>query len=205
MTQKVDRNYSVVAVARRTPGHLLAPFGWASDAMAAMVEVKPRLFTYLFELNRARMHLIALALAHLNEVSPDLGIFLVTGSVRSVTEQILGRCPTGIKRALGHLPSSVLAPRSYRQLVELLADPKAAKLLHHAQSIDDSTIHTLRMRRIGMLIGYAEDDPETKVRLAAFRQRLEKRGWSEGRNVQIEIRFGAASADKYEPLATLHP
>ena len=52
-----------------------------------------------------------------------------------------------------------------------------------------------------MLIGYAEDDPETKVRLAAFRQRLEKRGWSEGRNVQIEIRFGAASAAKYEPLA----
>ena len=58
-----------------------------------------------------------------------------------------------------------------------------------------------RMRRIGMLIGYAEDDPETKMRLAAFRQRLEKRGWSEGRNVQIEIRFAAASADKYEPLA----
>ena len=58
-----------------------------------------------------------------------------------------------------------------------------------------------RMRRIGMLIGYAEDDPETKVRLAAFRQRLEKRGWSEGRNVHIEIRFGAANADKYEPLA----
>jgi ABC-type uncharacterized transport system substrate-binding protein len=57
------------------------------------------------------------------------------------------------------------------------------------------------MRRIGMLIGYAEDDPETKVRLAAFRQRLEKRGWSEGRNVQIEIRFAAASAVQYEPLA----
>ena len=54
-----------------------------------------------------------------------------------------------------------------------------------------------RMRRIGVLIGYAEDDPETKVRLAAFLQRLEKRGWSEGRNVQIETRFAAASADKY--------
>ena len=58
-----------------------------------------------------------------------------------------------------------------------------------------------RVRRIGVLIGYAEDDPETKVRLAAFLQRLEKRGWSEGRNVQIETRFAAASADKYEPLA----
>jgi hypothetical protein len=34
-----------------------------------------------------------------------------------------------------------------------------------------------RLRRIGMLIGYAEEDPETKSRLVAFRQRLEKRGW----------------------------
>lgn len=58
-----------------------------------------------------------------------------------------------------------------------------------------------KVRRIGMFIAYAEDDPETKVRLTAFRQRLEKRGWSEGRNVQIETRFAAASADKYEPLA----
>jgi putative tryptophan/tyrosine transport system substrate-binding protein len=57
-----------------------------------------------------------------------------------------------------------------------------------------------RVRHIGVLMGYAEDDPETKVRLAAFRQRLEKRGWSEGRNVQIETRF-AARADKYESLA----
>ena len=57
------------------------------------------------------------------------------------------------------------------------------------------------MRRIGVLIGYAEDDPETKARLAAFRQRLEKRGWSEGRNIQIETRFAAGSSSKYEPLA----
>ena len=58
-----------------------------------------------------------------------------------------------------------------------------------------------RVRRVGVLMGYAEDDPETKVRLAAFRQRLEKRGWSEGHNVQIETRFVAARADKYESLA----
>jgi ABC-type uncharacterized transport system substrate-binding protein len=56
-----------------------------------------------------------------------------------------------------------------------------------------------RIRRIGVLMGYAENDPETKARLAAFRQMLEKRGWSEGRNVHIEIRFAAGS--NYEPLA----
>jgi putative tryptophan/tyrosine transport system substrate-binding protein len=48
-----------------------------------------------------------------------------------------------------------------------------------------------RMRRIGVLAGLAEDDPEMKARLAAFRQGLEKRGWSEGRNVHIDYRTGA--------------
>ena len=37
-----------------------------------------------------------------------------------------------------------------------------------------------------MLIGYAQDDPEVKARLAAFRAGLAKRGWSEGGNVQID-------------------
>jgi putative tryptophan/tyrosine transport system substrate-binding protein len=60
---------------------------------------------------------------------------------------------------------------------------------------------TDRVRRIGVLMGYAEGDPETKARLAAFRQRLEKRGWSEGRNVHIETRFAGSNSSKHEPLA----
>jgi ABC-type uncharacterized transport system substrate-binding protein len=55
------------------------------------------------------------------------------------------------------------------------------------------------VRRIGVLMGFAEDDAETKPRLAAFRQMLEKRGWSEGDNVRIETRFAPDS--KYESLA----
>jgi putative tryptophan/tyrosine transport system substrate-binding protein len=51
-----------------------------------------------------------------------------------------------------------------------------------------------RMRRIGVLISLAEDDPEGKARLAAFRQGLEKRGWSEGRNVRIDYRYAPAAA-----------
>src|SRR5262249_61740170 len=51
-----------------------------------------------------------------------------------------------------------------------------------------------RPRRIGMLIGYAEEDPETKSRVVAFRQMQEKRGWSEGRNIDIEARFVAGSS-----------
>jgi putative ABC transport system substrate-binding protein len=59
-----------------------------------------------------------------------------------------------------------------------------------------------RVHRIGVLMGLAEDDPETKARLAAFRQGLEKRGWSEGHNLQIEYRFArASSADQARPVA----
>src|SRR5262249_55507603 len=58
-----------------------------------------------------------------------------------------------------------------------------------------------RMKRVGILIGYSEDDPETQSRLAAFHQGLAKRGWSEGRNVRFEYRFAAATAEKYDALA----
>ena len=59
-----------------------------------------------------------------------------------------------------------------------------------------------RMRRVGVLMGFAEDDPETKARIAGFRQGLEKRGWSEGRNVSFDIRFTPdSSADRLQVLA----
>jgi len=59
-----------------------------------------------------------------------------------------------------------------------------------------------RMRRIAVLMGLAEDDPETKERLGAFLRGLEKRGWSEGRNLQIDYRFApASSADQAQALA----
>jgi putative tryptophan/tyrosine transport system substrate-binding protein len=58
-----------------------------------------------------------------------------------------------------------------------------------------------RMRRIGVLAGDAEDDPEMKKRRAAFREGLERSGWSEGRNVRIDYRFAANNPDQYQPLA----
>jgi putative ABC transport system substrate-binding protein len=60
---------------------------------------------------------------------------------------------------------------------------------------------TERMRRIGVLMGDTEDFPETKVRVAAFRQGLERLGWSDGRNVRIDYRFAADNPDRFEPLA----
>ena len=49
-----------------------------------------------------------------------------------------------------------------------------------------------RMRRIGVLLFSAENDPVTQARLAALREGLEAAGWTEGRNLQIDYRFGAA-------------
>lgn len=48
-----------------------------------------------------------------------------------------------------------------------------------------------RVRRIGVLMAHAETDPEFQDYLAAFREELRKFGWTEGRNIQIDARWGA--------------
>ena len=48
-----------------------------------------------------------------------------------------------------------------------------------------------QMRRIGVLMNRAADDPEGKARIAAFQQGLQQLGWTDGRNVRIDIRWGA--------------
>ena len=50
-----------------------------------------------------------------------------------------------------------------------------------------------RMRRIGVLHILAEDDPESRLRIAAFKQSLQEFGWTDGSNVQIEARWAAGS------------
>jgi putative ABC transport system substrate-binding protein len=48
-----------------------------------------------------------------------------------------------------------------------------------------------RVRRIGVLMAHAESDPEFQAYMAAFREGLRKLGWTEGRNIQIDSRWGA--------------
>jgi putative ABC transport system substrate-binding protein len=45
-----------------------------------------------------------------------------------------------------------------------------------------------RPRRVGVLIGLGEDDPQTKRFLAAFREALSSLGWIDGQSIQIEHR-----------------
>jgi putative ABC transport system substrate-binding protein len=51
-----------------------------------------------------------------------------------------------------------------------------------------------RVRRIGLLAGLAEDDPEQIARTTAFRQGLAGLGWAEGRNVRVDFRFTPSDA-----------
>ncbi len=53
---------------------------------------------------------------------------------------------------------------------------------------------TERLRRIGLLMSFAESDPAAQARVAAFREGLLTLGWAEGRNVHIDIRWAADDA-----------
>ena len=67
-----------------------------------------------------------------------------------------------------------------------------------------------RMRRIGVLMGWPESDPEARSELAAFVQELQKLGWADGRNLRTDTRW-AAPADPEsmhrfaKELVALHP
>ena len=47
-----------------------------------------------------------------------------------------------------------------------------------------------RVRRIGVLMSGDENDPEWKTRLSAFTQALAHLGWTDGRNVRMDLRWG---------------
>ena len=88
-----------------------------------------------------------------------------------------------------------------RQFITLLSGAAAWPLAARAQQPD-------RVRRIGVLVGLAEDDQETKARFAKFRQVLEQLGWSEGHNVRMDYRFAPAGAqvrERAQELVALQP
>src|SRR3974390_2785652 len=70
-----------------------------------------------------------------------------------------------------------------REFIKVIAGSAAAwPLSLWAQQPD-------RTRRVGVLLGIVESDPETNARLKAFRLGMRDLGWIEGRNIQIEYRF----------------
>jgi len=66
-----------------------------------------------------------------------------------------------------------------------------------------------RMRRVAVMVASAEDDPETRLRLASFSGALRELGWSEGRNIEIVYRYAAGNPELMRrqavELAALRP
>ena len=119
----------------------MTPLGWVINRLGNAIETEPALLEPLLELDQARMHLIALALAHLSsEVCPDLALVLLRGPYREILDLSLGHRPPGLARALACLPPKVLTAESYRKLTALLTDRTTARFLHHCQSIDEAMI-----------------------------------------------------------------
>ena len=59
-----------------------------------------------------------------------------------------------------------------------------------------------RIRRVGVLMGGAESDPQQQARVAAFRQGLRDLKWVEGVNIQLDIRWGESDAARIAAIAT---
>ena len=58
-----------------------------------------------------------------------------------------------------------------------------------------------RMRRIGVLMAYAENDRQGMARFAAFREGLQKLGWAEGRNIRVDTRWATANVETIQRFA----
>jgi ABC-type uncharacterized transport system substrate-binding protein len=80
-----------------------------------------------------------------------------------------------------------------RQFISLLGGAAAWPLAAGAQQE--------RMRRIGVLVSAVEDDPRGVERVTAFAQGLAELGWTVGRNVRIEYRWGAGDLDRFRRYA----
>jgi putative tryptophan/tyrosine transport system substrate-binding protein len=82
-----------------------------------------------------------------------------------------------------------------REFVTLLGGVAAWPFEARAQQPD-------QIRRIGVLMPFAEGDSELQARLAAFREELQKPGWTEGRNLRIDYRWAALNEDLMQRFAT---
>ncbi|HEV2546387.1 MAG TPA: ABC transporter substrate-binding protein [Stellaceae bacterium] len=82
-----------------------------------------------------------------------------------------------------------------REFIILLSGTAAVwPLAAHAQQPD-------RMRRIGVLMAFAESDHEAQSWVAAFREELRKLGWTEGRNIEIDTRWATADVESMQRFA----
>jgi putative ABC transport system substrate-binding protein len=81
-----------------------------------------------------------------------------------------------------------------RELITLLGGAVAWPLAARAQQ-------AARMRRIGVLMAFAENDPDAQANITAFQHALQKLGWTDSGNVHIDYRWGAGDAERIRAYA----
>ena len=81
-----------------------------------------------------------------------------------------------------------------RDFITLLGGAAAWPLAARAQQGD-------RVRRVGVLMGRDENDPEAKLSYSAFTQALAGFGWTDGRNVRMDVRWAGGDINRIRALA----
>ena len=81
-----------------------------------------------------------------------------------------------------------------REVITLIGGAAAWPIMTRAQQAE-------RMRRIAVLMGYDEDDPEAQNRLAAFKKGLSALGLAEGRNLRIDVRWTSGNVNRAAEFA----
>ncbi len=81
-----------------------------------------------------------------------------------------------------------------REFIAGLERAAAWPLAARAQQAD-------RMRRIGVLMAFDENDPEAKACLSGFTQGLAELGWTDGRNLRMDVRWAAGNVDRMRMFA----
>ena len=76
-----------------------------------------------------------------------------------------------------------------RDFILLAASAAAWPLASRAQQAE-------QMRRVGLLMNRAADDPEGRATFAAFQEGLKQKGWSDGRNVRFDVRWGVNDLER---------
>ena len=81
-----------------------------------------------------------------------------------------------------------------REIIAGLGSAAAWPVVARAQQPD-------RMRRIGVLMGFDENDPEGTRRYSAFPRALADLGWTDGRNVRMDLRWAGDDINRMRALA----
>jgi putative tryptophan/tyrosine transport system substrate-binding protein len=81
-----------------------------------------------------------------------------------------------------------------REFITLLASATACPVAARAQQPD-------RMRRLGILMAFDENDPEAKAYLSGLTKGLAEFGWTDGRNLRMDVRWAAGKVDRMRMFA----